>query len=439
MSRQPSETAEPEVRAGAEAEQQHPSALEMKFEALPQLVQGLSSDDSSLQLEAIKELRELLSIELNPPIQEVVNSGAVPFFVQMLTRDDCAQIQAVRALGNVAGDSAVFHEIVPAHDVLLPLLQLLKGHPRLSLLRDCTWTLRVICRGNPQLSFEHVKSALQVLGQLIDSQDEAVLSDACSAISFMFDGCDDSKKIQALIDVKVCPRLVELLTHSSPTVVYPALSVVSRIANGNAAQIQAVIDGNIIGPLVHLMQAAAYDVKKEAAFAIANATDVGTPDQIEYLVSQGCIKAFCGLLRYSETDILAACLDGLANILGEGEEEDDFNPYAQMIEDAGDFYEIDDLKNHHDDTINGKAARKAAALLLSSWSGVGLHMIGCLRCRRTLCFQLCEGSHGLTTIAFGTAENTMVVVRHCSIPIFVKLLHSPSEEIREHARKRSNY
>nr|CAB3477124.1 unnamed protein product [Digitaria exilis] len=93
MSRQPSETAEPEVRAGAEAEQQHLSALEKKFEALPQLVQGLSSDDSSLQLEAIKELRELLSIELNPPIQEVINSGAVPFFVQMLTRDDCAQIQ----------------------------------------------------------------------------------------------------------------------------------------------------------------------------------------------------------------------------------------------------------------------------------------------------------------------------------------------------------
>ncbi|KAF8661681.1 hypothetical protein HU200_056628 [Digitaria exilis] len=289
MSRQPSETAEPEVRAGAEAEQQHLSALEKK---------------------------------------EVINSGAVPFFVQMLTRDDCAQIQAVRALGKVAGDSAVFHEIVPAHDV---------------------------------------KSALQVLGQLIDSQDEAVLSDACSAISFMFDGCDDSKKIQALIDVKVCPRLVELLTHSSPTVVYPALSVVSRIANGNAAQIQAVIDGNIIGPLVHLMQAAAYDdVKKEAAFAIANATDVGTPDQIEYLVSQGCIKAFCGILRYSETDILTACLDGLANILGEGEdeeEEDDFNPYAQMIEDAGDFYEIDDLKNHHDGTVNDKAC----SLVVTYW------------------------------------------------------------------------
>lgn len=59
---------------------------------------------------------------------------------------------------------------------------------------------------------DQVKLTLQVLRQLIDSQDEVVLSDACWAISFMFDGCDDSREIQALVDAGVCPRLVELLT-----------------------------------------------------------------------------------------------------------------------------------------------------------------------------------------------------------------------------------
>lgn len=49
-----------------------------------------------------------------------------------------------------------------------------------------------------------------------------------------------------------------------------------------------MIDGNIIGPLVHLMQTAAYVVKKEAALAIANATDVGSPDQIKYASSSSC-------------------------------------------------------------------------------------------------------------------------------------------------------
>jgi hypothetical protein len=46
--------------------------------------------------------------------------------------------------------------------------------------------------------------------------------------------------------------------------------------------LQAVIDANIIAPLVHLLQTAEFDIKKEAAWAISNATSGGTNDQIKY-------------------------------------------------------------------------------------------------------------------------------------------------------------
>ncbi len=44
---------------------------------------------------------------------------------------------------------------------------------------------------------------------------------------------------------------------------------------------QAVIDGNIVPPLVQLLATAEFDIKKEAAWAISNATSGGTHQQIK--------------------------------------------------------------------------------------------------------------------------------------------------------------
>lgn len=49
--------------------------------------------------------------------------------------------------------------------------------------------------------------------------------------------------------------------------------------------IQAVIDAGLIGPLVSLLQNAEFDIKKEAAWAISNATSGGTHEQIRYVIS----------------------------------------------------------------------------------------------------------------------------------------------------------
>ena len=48
------------------------------------------------------------------------------------------------------------------------------------------------------------------------------------------------------------------------------------------AKMQAVIEAGVIAPLVHLLQTAEFDIKKEAAWAISNATSGGTHEQIKY-------------------------------------------------------------------------------------------------------------------------------------------------------------
>ena len=44
-----------------------------------------------------------------------------------------------------------------------------------------------------------------------------------------------------------------------------------------------MIEADIIGPLVNLLQNAEFDIKKEAAWAISNATSGGSHDQIKYV------------------------------------------------------------------------------------------------------------------------------------------------------------
>ncbi|KZV47327.1 importin subunit alpha-1 [Dorcoceras hygrometricum] len=424
------------------------SEKKVQLENLPSMVGCVWTDDVNTQLEATTQFRKLLSIERSPPIQEVIQSGVVPRFVEFLMKENFPQLQfeaawaltniasgtsehtkvvidhgavpifvkllsspsdevreqAVWALGNVAGDSPKCRDLVLGHGALAPLLAQLNEHAKLSMLRNATWTLSNFCRGKPQPAFEQTRPALPILRQLVHSMDEEVLTDACWALSYLSDGTND--KIQAVIDSGVCPRLVDLLLHMSPSVLIPALRTVgnivtgddiqtqhminhnvlpclvnlltgvhkksikkeacwtiSNITAGNREQIQAVIEANIIGPLVQLLLNAEFDVKKEAAWAISNATSGGTHEQIKYLVSQQCIKPLCDLLVCPDPRIVTVCLEGLENILKVGEAEKNLghtgevNLYAQMIDDAEGLEKIENLQSHDNNEIYEKAVK----------------------------------------------------------------------------------
>ncbi|GAU37469.1 hypothetical protein TSUD_207050 [Trifolium subterraneum] len=132
---------------------------------------------------------------------------------------------------------------------------------------------------------------------------------------------------------------------------------------------QAVIEAGLIAPLVSLLQNAEFEIKKEAAWAISNATSGGIHEQIKYLVGQGCIKPLCDLLVCPDPRIVTVCLEALENILNVGEAEKsmgnsgDFNLYAQMIEDSEGLEKIENLQNHD----NNEIYERAVKLLETFW------------------------------------------------------------------------
>jgi len=169
----------------------------------------------------------------------------------------------------------------------------------------------------------------------------------------------DDVQTQVIINCGALPALLSLLSSPKDGLRKEACWTISNITAGNCAQIQAVIDANIIPPLINILQHADFKTRKEACWAISNATSGGLnkPEQIKYLVSQGCIKPLCDLLNCMDNKIIQVALDGLENILkvGEIDKIDGINQFALYVEEAGGMEKIHNLQVHENLEIYKKA------------------------------------------------------------------------------------
>lgn len=330
-----------------------------KLENLPAMVAGVMGNDPAVQTDCTTQFRRLLSIEKNPPIQHVIDSGVVPRFVEFLSRDDNPALQfeaawaltniasgtsdntkvvidvgavpifvsllsspnddvreqAVWALGNIAGDSPTCRDIVLNSNAMGPLLSQLNSNSKLSMLRNATWTLSNFCRGKPPPDFNLVKIALSTLSNLIYNPDEEVLTDSCWALSYLSDG--ENEKIHAVIESGVCNRLVELLLNPSPAVQTPALRTVGNIVTGDDLQTQYIINHNALPCLLALLSSPKRGIRKEACWTISNIT-AGNKDQIQSVIENNIIPPLIHLLTNAEFDIRKEAAWAISNATSGG-------------------------------------------------------------------------------------------------------------------------
>lgn len=405
-----------------------------------EIMYGMMNSDENIQYRATLACRKILSREKTPPIDHMIRLGVVPRCVEFLTKshnpslqfeacwaltniasgtsDQTAAVvqegaiprlqallsspridvaeQAVWAIGNIAGDGATTRDLVLSCNVLPDLLNLIKPHTSLSMLRNAVWAISNLCRNkNPSPDFELLKPALPFLARLLNHTDYEVQADTCWALSYLTDGPNEN--IQAVIDTGLIDRLVQLLYSEQGTVLTPALRAVgnivtgndqqtdmvisagalnvlakllkyprlnivkeaawtiSNITAGNSEQIQKVIDAGIMPPLLHTLQTGDFKSQKEAAWAVTNFTSGGTISQLAKLVELGALKPLCNLLNSKDQKTVIVVLDGLNNILNAASKMGEVEKVAIMIEECGGIDGIEALQTHDNEKIYEKA------------------------------------------------------------------------------------
>ncbi|SIO73507.1 Importin subunit alpha-1b [Babesia microti strain RI] len=368
-------------------------------QALAPFVQGLKSGQYEKQLECTKHFRKLLSIETDPPIQEVVNCGVVPIFVEFLTRYDSPELQfeaawaitnvasgnqtqtkavtehgavpklisllespkedvqeqAIWALGNIAGDSAECRDLVLAQGALRPLLYLLSASEKTSLLRNATWAVSNLCRGKPKPFFEEISPAVPFLAHLINHPDLEVLTDSCWALSYISDGAEE--RIQSVIESGACGRLVELMGHDQPVVQTPALRAIGNIATGNDEQTQVIINCGCVPILYKLLFSDKKTIKKEACWTCSNIA-AGTRNQIETLLQGNMIEKLLELVSCNDFDIQREASWAICNACSGGD-----SAQAENLASRGCIRAICSLLTTSDSKLAGVALRALENIL----------------------------------------------------------------------------
>ena len=207
-------------------------------------------------------------------------------------------------------------------------------------MKECGALKRLVdCLGHGEYCIK--KPALCALGNIVAGNDE---------------------QTQHVLDLNVCYKLLpilelkqyvlcssnknELKLNKHGILLQEACWMISNITAGTEDQIDRVICSNIIPSLRNLLEKAPFEVRKEVAWAITNATTGGNNVQIRYLVHTGLIPPIVSLLELNNPRILLVAMEGLHNILKCGEDiknakNSDTNEFAIRVKAAGGFDKVE--------------------------------------------------------------------------------------------------
>eukprot|EP01104_Vermistella_antarctica_P000612 TRINITY_DN10763_c0_g1_i1.p1 TRINITY_DN10763_c0_g1~~TRINITY_DN10763_c0_g1_i1.p1 ORF type:complete len:565 (+),score=131.28 TRINITY_DN10763_c0_g1_i1:79-1695(+) len=340
---------------------------------IPELVKAMyNTTDAAIVLAATTELRKILSIESNPPIDTVINSGAVPKLIEFLNMDSNEKIQfeaawavtniasgnqaqtatviqagcvplfvrlmsssnpeiveqAMWALGNIAGDSTDCRDYVLKEGAMPPLLEAIRTHDKITFLRNATWALSNFCRGKPMPAWSIVRPALPVLKELVNCEDTEIITDALWALSYLSDG--ENEKIDDVLATGIAPRLVSLVGHKAVKVITPALRTFGNIVTGTDSQTEAMIAAGVIPALRELLSHSKSGVQKEACWTLSNIT-AGTRQQIQYVIDAHILPVLLKLLANATFDVRKEAGWAIANLCSGG----NHNQIATLVQCGG--------------------------------------------------------------------------------------------------------
>jgi importin subunit alpha-1 len=342
------------------------AAESLDASAIPQLIRALHSPIHRHQHEGAFGMRKVLSRDESPPFDDAIAAGAVPLLAKLLendntpvtqfeaawslgniasgTTDHTACIvntpglissfvrllgsgdhniceQTAWALGNIAGASPIYRDLLLERGVLTELAHIPerlgdRGIP-LTLRRHMTWAISNLCRGTPAPPLSGVASALPYLAAMLQYPDSEVVTDAMWSLSYISDGTND--RISAVLAHGVLPGIMyHLLSGAGKPIETPALRCLGNIVSGDGHQTTLAVEHGAITVLCAMLRAQVPNprvaTKKEILWALSNIA-AGNDQQNSALLQAGVFDLIANYIAIDDQSIRKEAQWTVANAL----------------------------------------------------------------------------------------------------------------------------
>lgn len=249
-------------------------------------------DQPRMQFEAAWVLTNLLSGAREPTLK-IVDAGAVRVFVRKIESSTNVQLvdQCVWAIGNIVGDGAALRDVCMAEGGLDALCAaIVANHENEAFLRNATWALGHFFYGDPRAGRDVLEPVLDILEQLLQCDDIAVVSDAAWAFVHYTEGSDD-ECTDRIVDVAARPNVVARLSQllvtdtANRAVTTPALRVLGNlITHPDDKCTDAVLDTDPLPALLVLLAGGEKSVRKEVCWLLSNVAAGSAPRHVAALL-----------------------------------------------------------------------------------------------------------------------------------------------------------
>ncbi|ELA40919.1 uncharacterized protein VICG_02059 [Vittaforma corneae ATCC 50505] len=237
----------------------------------------------------------------------VVNVGAVPLLVKMISEDDEGILdQSVWALANISGDSEALRDIILEAGALQKvadlILKYINTSGNIKILRNLVWLVSNLNRGRyPAPTLENMQKSFFVIEKVIQINDQDLVSDAFWCLSYLADA--SSEMTDSILKSSAMKRMFDLLSNFcgalqkpdsdnklskiGASAICPIVRTLGNIVTGTEEQTNAVISMGFLQffhPIFYL-----YDnkklprIRKEICWLLSNVT-AGSATQIVYVL-----------------------------------------------------------------------------------------------------------------------------------------------------------
>ncbi|CAF1283799.1 unnamed protein product [Adineta ricciae] len=309
---------------------------------LNEIILKSQNTDLTICFEGVRAARKLLSIDRNPPIDDLIRLNFLPILVRCLTYDQYPELQfeaawaltniasgnsqqtqavadanalpyllrllhspqsnvceqAVWALGNLIGDGPRLRDYAIELGVIPPLIEFIQKDIPVTFLRNVTWVIVNLCRHKePPLPINSVQDILPALKYLLSFVDVTILVDCTWALAYLLDSGNNI--IQLVVETSLIPQIVKLLNHSEIKIVTAALRAVGNIVTGTDEQTQLVINQGALNYFPKLLKHQKDKLNKEAVWFLSNIT-AGNQQQVQAVIDAQLIPDVIHHLQHSE-------------------------------------------------------------------------------------------------------------------------------------------